>query len=108
LIAIAASAACRLPTCLCASPCCERMKISQSGHSVVIVDLLGSLRRARCLLLCMRHRRLAHPRAVLPRFHARSQPLAVARAVALDHFVELGPVDRAEIVVLALGVPLEV
>src|SRR6476620_9381634 len=36
LMAISASGACRLPTCLCASPCCDRMNTSHNGHSLLI------------------------------------------------------------------------
>src|ERR1700694_4530567 len=59
------------------------------------------------MLLRMRHRRVAHPRALLPRVHARPKPLAIARSVALDNAIELVPIDRPEIVMLALGIPLE-
>jgi len=37
LIAISASGACRLPTCLCANPCWLRMKTSHSGHSLLMM-----------------------------------------------------------------------
>src|SRR2546421_13039252 len=70
-----------------------------------------SLSTSRCLpggmLLRMRHRCLAHPRALFPRFHPRPQPLAIARTVALDDAIELVPVDRTEIIMAARRIPLE-
>src|ERR1022692_1408055 len=59
------------------------------------------------VFLDMRHRGVAHPRALFPRVDARAQALAIARSIALDHVVELVPVDRSEIIMPALGVPLE-
>src|ERR1700730_5665457 len=60
-----------------------------------------------CMLLRVRHRRVAHPRALFPRFHPRPRPPAIARSVALDDAIELVPVDRTEIVMATLGIPLE-
>src|SRR5256886_9282664 len=122
LIAISASGACRLPTCLCASPCCERMKISHNGHSDMSTSVYLRISGANCVAARAPSRRLlcagraffrvgksclAHPGALFPRLDARPQPVAIARPVALDHVVELIPVDRAEIVMPALGVPFE-
>src|SRR3977135_2393602 len=59
------------------------------------------------VFLRVRHRRVAPPRALLPRFHPRPQPLAIARSVALDDVIELVPVNGTEIVMAALGIPLE-
>src|SRR5947208_13384511 len=64
-------------------------------------------RVARCTLLRVGKRGFTHPCAVFPRFRACAQSIAVARTVALDDVVELGPVDRTEIVVRRFGVPLE-
>src|SRR5438876_6960760 len=112
LIAISASGACRLPTCLCASPCCERMKISHNGHSdrSIVSAPLRSLRRllrAGCAFFRVGERRLPNPRALFPRLDARPQPISIARPIALDHVVELVPIDRTEIVMPTLAVPLE-
>src|SRR5690242_2677538 len=97
-----ASGACRLPTCLCASPCWLRMNTSQSGHSCAMArgsedaELMGARLWRSCRAGCalrtlggMRERGLAYPRAVVPRLAPRGEPLAVARSVALDHLVEL-------------------
>src|SRR5882672_1557652 len=105
-IAICASGAWRLPTCLCASPCLLRTKISQSGHSFFISMPSCGLRLRRGLV-GVRQQRFPEPGAVLVRLHARAKALAIARAVALDDTVELGPVDNAEVVVTARFVPLE-
>ena len=48
----------------------------------------------------------AHPRAFLMRLAARFDALAIAGAVALQHVLEFGPVDGAELVVLGGLVPL--
>src|SRR6185437_11532117 len=101
-IAISASAACRLPTCLCASPCCERMKTSHSGHSFMgTPNPMVHAAFARVPLLRVRERGLAHPRAVFPRRHPRAHPVAIAGPVAAQHRVKLVPVDLAEVVVPA-------
>src|SRR5438067_1613714 len=113
LIAISASGAWRLPTCLCASPCWLRMKISQSGHSLIVRSSItahyasGRFPRPGRALLRVRHCRVAHPCAVLPCLDAGTQPVAVARPVALDHVLEFVPVDGAEIVMAAFFVPLQ-
>src|SRR6478609_1287701 len=45
------------------------------------------------LLFGVGDQRVAHPGAVLVRLDARGEAFAVAGAVALEHGVELGPVD---------------
>src|SRR5438093_13170361 len=84
LMAIPASGACRLPTCLWASPCWLRMKTSHSGHSCLVMNVApflpfpleggegkfgfassDSLRFPRWLLLRIRERCLSDPRALL-------------------------------------------
>src|SRR5262245_43219785 len=94
--AMVASAACSEPQCLWASPLRLRMKTSQSmvfGVAIAI-SLLCSLRELATLaLLGISGRRLAHPGAVVMRLPARREALAVARAVAGQHLLELGPVD---------------
>src|SRR5436190_24230860 len=87
LIAISASGACRLPTCLCASPCWLRMNTSHNGHSFMSTSDVHSSRRlrfARGALFGMGEGRLAHPRSLVPGLDAGPQSLAVARPVALD------------------------
>ncbi|MCY1185060.1 hypothetical protein D9M73_258080 [compost metagenome] len=49
-----------------------------------------------------------NPGAVFDRLAAGGDAFLVARAVALEHFVELVPLDFAEVVVAAFGVPLQV
>src|SRR5690606_14343355 len=39
-MAISASDACKLPTCLCARPCWLRIKTSHSGHSLLMLLVL--------------------------------------------------------------------
>src|ERR1700733_6593052 len=109
-MAMRASAACRLPTCLCSSPARERMKTSYSGQSLLMPSLLkgsGDLRRAGALLGRVRRGRLAHPVSGVVSRPARLQALAVAGAVALEHRVKLVPVDRADEVVLRALVPAQ-
>src|SRR4029079_6260043 len=83
------------------------MKISQSGHSWVPMPRLLSS-HLRGPLFRMRNGRVAHPRTVLPCFHARTQAVAIARAVALQHVVEFAPINRTEIVVPFRFIPFEV
>src|SRR5579862_5227453 len=98
-----ASAACRLPTCLCSSPARERTKTSYRGQSGVMVSLvvggLGGRGGAVLHLLGVRGGGLAHPLSGGVRGTARLQALAVARPVALEHRVELAPVDGPDAVV---------
>src|ERR1700759_3330132 len=97
-IASVASSECNEPQCLCASPLRLRMKTSQSGvFGVAIVLLLfRGLRELTCFpLLGIRRRGLTHPSAVIMRLAPRREAIAIARPVAGQHLVELGPVDRA-------------
>src|SRR6478672_11883628 len=101
-MAMRASAACRLPTCLCSSPARERMNTSNSGQSLLIACSLKEcctpLGGGTCRLLArMRGGGLAHPLPALVGRPPCLQALAVARAVALEHRVEFAPVDRADI-----------
>src|SRR5687768_10691437 len=52
----------------------------------------------------VRLRRLANPRPVVVRLAPGRESLAIARAVAGDHFLELLPVDLTELPVLGLFV----
>src|ERR1700728_2427802 len=95
-----ASLACSEPTCLCARPLRLRIKTSHSGmFGVVIATSLdpgcGSGREPLLALRRISLRRLAHPGAFLMRLAPRRQAIAVARAIARKHLVELFPVDRA-------------
>src|SRR5580765_4043508 len=86
------------------------MNTSQSGHSFTSGAPRSSCRlpvATRSLLFGVRKRCVANPCAVLPGLDARAQPVAIAGSVALDHLVELVEVDRSEVVVLAVRVPLE-
>src|SRR6185369_12941822 len=56
----------------------------------------------------MRQSRFAHPASAFMRAAARFDALAIARAVACEDLLELGPVDRTEAIVLALFVPAQV
>src|ERR1700742_4220332 len=94
--AMVTSAACSEPQCLCASPLRLRMKTSHKG--VFGVAMFFSL--FRCLrelaapaLLRVSGGRLTHPRALFMRLASRRDPVAVARAVAGEHLLELAPVD---------------
>src|SRR5688572_8300955 len=104
-----ASGAWMLPACLCSIPERARMNTSNSGHSLR-TSLIGTssgrgLRRL--LLASVGERGIANPLAVVVRSPARLETLAVAWAVALEHPVELGPVDRTEPVMLRLLVPAQ-
>src|SRR5215213_4629632 len=94
------SEACSEPTCLCASPLRLRMKTSQSGvfgvAMTVPLSLFGGLRGLPApAFLGIGRGGLAHPGALVMRLAPRRQPVAVARAVAGQHLLELIPVDRA-------------
>src|SRR6202012_1855421 len=91
-----ASVACSEPTCLCASPLRLRIKTSQSGMFGVAIFLLRGLQgRSLPALLGVRSRSFAHPGAFVMRLAPRGEPVAVARAVAGQHLIELRPVDLA-------------
>src|SRR5437879_5764139 len=106
--AMRASAAWRLPTCLCSSPERERMNTSYSGQSSLMMPpVLCGLRRAAVVLAGVRGRRLAHPAAGLVGGAPRLEPFAVARSVALEHRVKLVPVDRADQIMLRAGLPAQ-
>src|SRR5688572_32947468 len=110
-MAMRASAACTLPTCLCSSPERARMNTSKSGHSVSRALIANSsrccLHCALFLLRCMRNGRLANPTAFFMRALTRGQPLAIARAIAFQYAVEFRPVDGAELIVLGGFVPAQ-
>src|SRR4029077_12626721 len=114
-MAMRASAACTLPTCLCSSPARERMKTSKSGQpkaggglsASVMLASLCSLGRACRQLFRVRARRLADPAARLPGGASRLQSLAVAGAGALEHRAGFAPVDRPADVVLRGLVPAQ-
>src|SRR6185437_10163764 len=93
-----ASAACSEPQCLCASPLRLRMKTSHRGVFGVAIDnsLFGGLRELATLtLLGIGGSPLAHPGALLVRFPARREAIAIARAVAGQHLSKLVPIDLA-------------
>src|SRR5215469_8846752 len=116
-MAIRASAACRLRTCLCARPERARMKTSYSGQSSLMARCLGSvgcgvgggarLGAAPAMLGGVRRSGLADPGAGLMRRAPRLQPLLIAGPVALQHRLELAPVDRTGEVVLAGLIPAQ-
>src|SRR3954471_5279001 len=97
-----ASAAWTLPTCLCSRPDRARMNTSNRGHSfrVALIGTSRRLRRTLLLLLGVREGRVTHPLPFVPCTATRIEALAIAGAVALQHVVELAPVDGAEVVVL--------
>src|SRR5256885_12760753 len=100
-IAMRASGAWRLPTCLCWSPERERMNPSYSGHSSLMpASLSCGLRRAAVLLHGVRGGRLAHPAPGLIRRAPRLEALAVAGSVPCEHRMKLVPVDRADQIML--------
>src|SRR6266446_6102142 len=107
-IAMRASAACTLPTCLCSSPERERMKTSYSGQSSLMVSPVScGLRRAAVLLAGVRGRRLAHPAPGLIRRAPRREPLAVAGSVPREHRMKFVPVDRADQIMLRIRIPAQ-
>src|SRR5215472_17394418 len=92
--AMVASAACSEPQCLCASPLRLRMKTSHKG--VFGVAMFVSLFSRLCklpapALLRVGGGRLTHPGAFVMRLAPRRDPVAVARAVAGEHLLELAP-----------------
>src|SRR5215469_17260824 len=101
-----ASAACRLPTCLCSRPERERIKTSNSGQSGCMT--LSCLRCApRALLRGVRGRSFPHPPARFVGRPPRLEPLAVAGTVAPEHGLKLRPVDRPDAVALRRLVPAQ-
>src|SRR6185312_11251521 len=100
-MAMRVSAAWRLPTCLCSRPERARMKTSNSGQSSLMALTSPSV------LGCVSRGRLADPAAVLVRPAPRLQPLLVAGAVALQHRLELAPVDGTGEVVLRGLIPAQ-
>src|SRR5687767_8935930 len=130
--ALSASTACTLPACSCGAPPGGCTKTSQSGHWLspgtcsvpaappveaapltLADDAPTSGRLARGLggpLGRVGAGRHAHPGALVVRRAPRRDPLAVTRAVALQHALELLPVDGAEVpvprrlVVLQVGI----
>src|SRR5690348_4642630 len=116
-MAMRASAAWRLPTCLCSRPERARMKTSKSGQSLLMsrhlcscacgVGCRARLRAAPAVLGGMGGSRFAHPPAILVGSAPRLQPLLIAGPVALQHRLELAPVDGAGEVVLGGLVPAQ-
>src|SRR5215469_9208370 len=104
-MAMRASAACRLPTCLCSRPERERMNTSNSGQSSDMTLSFDCRRLPRPFLGGMRAGCFANPVPSLVRRAARLETLAVAGAVALQHGVKLTPVDRPDTVALRPLVP---
>src|SRR5450756_548853 len=114
--AISGSAACRLPTCTWLRPRLPRRNTSYNGHAA-LASVMGrpGVGRARSgrWTLCLwppgfrrvRERGLPDPGALVVRRLTARDALGVARAVAGDHGLELGPVDGAEVVVAAFFVP---
>src|SRR5262245_1265477 len=104
--AIAASAACRLPTCLWLSPARLRTNTSYRGQSFSLMP--ASSGRAPALFLGVCLRRFAHPASFFVRLPACRHALRVARSVAGDHVVELLPVDLAMPVVTGFRIPAQI
>src|SRR5215469_10924738 len=102
-----ASAACRLPTCLCSRPERARMKTSNSGQSSLMACSLGSWGCDVGVLGGVGRGRFPDPAARLVRRAPGLQSLRVAGALALQHGLELAPVDGAGEVVLAGLVPAQ-
>src|SRR5215472_5645282 len=104
-----ASAAWILPTCLCSSPERERMNTSNSGQSVSLMLLSARACRKRVAGVPrgVRQGGLAHPATGLVGAATRLEALAVARAMTLEHCLELAPVDRSDPVVLPALVPVQ-
>src|ERR1700674_136258 len=129
-MAISASGACRLPTCLCARPCWLRIKISHNGHSVLVksvapriclpvnANMEGRLQvrhhsshllsLTRCLFLSISRGRFPHPLPLVEGLDPCTQALAVARPISLDNIPELVPIRFAVVVMAAGFVPLQV
>src|SRR4029077_5021246 len=105
-IAMRASAACTLPTCLCSSPERERMKTSYSGQSS-LMPASGVMRPAAVLLAGVRGRRLAHPAPGLLGGAPSLEPFAVAGSVPCEHRMKLVPVDGADQLMLRAGSPAQ-
>src|SRR4051812_48841285 len=104
-----ASTAWTLPTCLCSRPARARMNTSNRGHSfgVALMGTSRRLRRALLLFLGVREGRVTYPLAFVPCAATRVEALAIAGTVALQHVVELAPIDDTEVVVLSGVVPFQ-
>src|SRR5882672_4834540 len=105
---MAASAACKLPTCLCSSPERERINTSYKGQSfdMSISPLAACCARALPLFSVSR-RGLANPTSILMCTAAGFEPLAIARPIPLEHRLKLTPVDGPRIEMLRRLVPGE-
>src|SRR5512146_193312 len=110
-----ASAACRLPTCLCSRPERARMKTSNSGQSLLMGRPLGSWTRdvgdgawlcaAAAVLGRVSGSRFANPTSVLVGGAPRLQPLLITGTLALQHSLELAPINGAGEIVLRGLIP---
>src|SRR5690606_101135 len=109
-MAMRASAACTLPTCLWFKPCLLRTKTSKRVHSDMSLSPRDGSGSVAFLLLFagMGDSGFADPGTVFDSLAAGGDAFDAARAVALEHFVELFPLDFAEVVVAAFLVPLQV
>src|SRR5215470_7448226 len=105
--AISASAACSDPTCTWFRPRLPRRNTSNSGQSPPGGRPPGPPGPAASVLAGIRHRRLPYPGTVGVGCPAAGDPFGVARSAAADDRLELGPVDLAEVVVAAFGVPAQ-
>jgi len=115
-MAMRASAACTLPTCLCSGPpgtdedfkqgpiFAHRgsLSVARQRSRFTGGDLRSSrgLRSAHPLLFRMGSRSLAHPSSIGMRILPCLQTLAITRTIALQHCLKLTPVNRAKPVVL--------
>src|SRR5690606_5440477 len=101
-MAMVVSAACTLPTCLWLRPCLLRTKTSERVHSGISVtphQVAGSGGVLVLFFAGMGGGGFTHPGTVFNRLAAGGDAFLVARAVALEHFVEFAPLDFAEVVV---------
>src|SRR5271165_4322668 len=110
--AISGSEACSDPTCTWFRPRLPRRNTSYSGQpviggSVLGGSVLGGSVLGGSVLGGMRHRRLSYPGTRVVGRPPPGDPVGVAWARAADDRRELGPVDLAEVVVAAGGVPAE-
>src|SRR5690606_28767253 len=121
-MAISASGACRLPTCLWARPCWLRIKTSQRGHPFWLISIsFAGLRCRRALtkeasgsgffaslLVGIGHKGVANPCAFFVCLDTGLEALLVTGTMAFDDRIELGPVDFTKVVMTEFLVPFQV
>src|SRR5690554_2703975 len=106
-IAMRASAACKLPTCLWSSPCLLRIKTSHKGHSALSLDI-SLFSFISLTFFLMGHRGFPHPSPFIMRPGSAFQSLPITGSPAFNDPPKLLPVNFSKIIVSPLRIPFQV